>query len=285
MEERWYCKCGYGPVSEREIKRHVFENCVREKGLHGKVKEAPQPASRSPVMSAKQTPPSPADKKGEGYKKTGGRRWWLIWLGAVLIALAVPIFLVYNTNPSNIAMAFLLVLFGGGGIACLVFGLKAREESVKFVSLQGKQKLKGKANCMNIYYKLDREGKLITDRVEFEFFDEDRLKKMQVEGRLGKYQRCRNDGNYYYVHELVPVMGKGKVYKPVREWELNPLILPDQVYFNPRELANVVSMPEVFKYLKPKPGKFDKIKPVLLAVGAGILAVLIIALQSPAPGG
>lgn len=285
MEKQWWCKCGFGPANEKEIRRHVFESCVKEKGLHGKVKEAPQPTPQSQVVSVVQAPPSPTGEKSEGYKKTGGRRWWLVWLGAGLSALAIPVFLVYNTNPSNLAMAFLLVLVGGGGISCLFFGLRAREESVKFVSLEGKQKLKGRANSLNIYYKLDKAGNLVTDRIEFNFFNEGQLKAMQDEGRLGKYQRCRNDGNYYYVHELVPVIGEDKVYKPVEEWKLHPLLLPDQVYFNPQELANVVSMPEVFKYLKPKPGKFDKIKPVLLAVGAGILAIVIIALQSPPPGG
>lgn len=273
MEKQYWCKCGFGPKSKKEIARHVYFNAASEKGKHGRVDEKP---AVTPIKPDKSLEP----------KKTGGRRWWLIWVGVVLLAIAIPVFFFYMQNPENTFMAFVLILFGGGGATCLWYGLKKREESVYFKTpdAEGKQ-FKGRANCMNIYYRLDR-GKLCTDRIEFEQLSQEELIAMKNEGRLGKYQRCRNDGNYYYVHELVPEQdGSGK-YKPVKDWKFYPFLLPDEVYFSPCELANVVTMPATQKLYKPKPGKFDKLKPWLLLAGAGILFLLIIVLQpTPATGG
>jgi uncharacterized integral membrane protein len=215
-------------------------------------------------------------------KKVGGRCWWMVWVGSGSLALSILLFIIYNTDPSNTFMAVMFVFFFAGGIGFLWFGLKKREENVYFkdVEIANEKKYKGKANCLNVYYRLI-DGELRPDKIAFEWLPRETLIEMKKENRLGKYQKCRGDGNYYFVHELKPEKDKAGKYKSVDTWKLNPFILPDTMYFSPVELANVIGMPASTKYAKPKPGKLEKLRPVFLIIGAVLMGILIIATQAP----
>lgn len=210
-------------------------------------------------------------------KKVSGRRMWLFWPGLVSLAIAVLIFIGFLKDPSNQFLAILFVVIGGFGGAMAWFGIKKREEGVKFIDPKkpAEKPFKGLANCLNIYYRKDKKGKVECDRIVFEKLPDETLAKMKEEGRLGKYQRFRNDGNYYFVHGQDPDDGM-----------LYPLRLPDTVYFSPRELINVVTMPASHKYAKPKSTMMDKLKPAMLLIGIGIIALLMVVTNgSPKPEG
>lgn len=312
MSAEYWCKCGYGPGDKKTIGRHVHDNCTKEPGVHG-YSETPPDISSQPTplpdfektavtSSSELRASAPVEQitstvidnevtikersPGIGYKKSGGRRWWMVWAGLGAIGLSIPVFVLSNNGQTtNTLLQLIFALFFIGGIVTAWLGIKKREEQVIFHDIKARTALPfiGKANCFNIYYRLDR-GKLVTDKISPEQLSEETLKQMEIEGRLSRLHRCRNDGEYYYVHELMPEKENGQ-WKPLSEWKLYPFILNDMLYFSPRELANVVTMPASTKYARPKPNKFDRIKPALLMIGAGILGVLIIIFSSPPAGG
>lgn len=96
-------------------------------------------------------------------------------------------------------------------------------------------------NSMNIY----------KDRIEFEY----------VKKPLGMPGKCYNDNQEYFVHRL----DDGSM----SEWVL-PDEDEDKRYYDPKELANVVEMPAVKKYMEWVPSTFQK-------VAFGIMAVVIAA--------
>lgn len=282
-ENKYYCKCGADFPDKKKLKAHVFENAVQEPGQHGQSKEkptvtvvAPLPTATGGTQAKEIIPAPPPEIKTSvpRIKKIGGRRWWLVWLGIGLLGVSIPLFLMYNAAPSNTIMAVVFVLFFASGAGCLWYGLKKREEGVYFKQdlMEGRKPFKGRANCLNIYYDKDKNGKTKTGRIAFEQFTDAELLEMKTEGRLGKYQKWRQDGNWYFVHEQDPKDGR-----------LYPMALPDQVYFNPRELPIPLTMPASHKYAKPKPSTLSKLKPILVMGAILIMAIVIIATGAPAP--
>jgi hypothetical protein len=220
-----------------------------------------------------QAPPAPTLTSAvPRVKKIGGRRMWLFWPGLAVLSLAIIIFVVYMKEPSNQFLGLVFVFVAAAGGTMTWFGLKKREEGVKFIDPKkpDEKPLKGLANCLNIYYRKDKKGKVECDRIVFEKMPDDELAKMREEGRLGKYQRFRNDGNYYFVHEQSP-----------DDNLLYPFRLPDTVYYSPRELINVVTMPASHKYAKPKATMMDKLKPAMLLIGIAIVAFLMVITSAP----
>jgi len=222
----------------------------------------------------KKSPSSTSSSTIPQVKKVGGRHTWAIWAGTGIFALAIIIFILYIQAPTNQIMAILFVIIGAVGAGLLWYGFQKKEEGVYFKEplRPGEKPLKGQANCLNIYYRKDTAGNKKTYKIAFEILTNEELEKMQAEHLLGKYQRCRNDGNFYFVHEQNPDDGL-----------LYPFNLPDQVYFNPHELINVVTMPASHKYAKPKSGNMDKLKPAFLLIGIGIMAILLIVNSGSTP--
>lgn len=223
----------------------------------------------------------PVDNKPQ-VKKIGGRRWWQIYVGIGLLIISAFIAKLYMDVPYNMIIAIFFVIFGASGFFTLYLGLKKRDEGYKFVK-QGMEKVKVNANCLNIYYKKDGNENIKCDRIAFEemispeIYDEmEAVLPGQIRGDIISEmpQRCLDDGKFYYVHIFNPELNK-----------LVPFELPDIQYFDPREMVNPVMMPAVKKELKPIPALGEKLKPVLLLVGIGILSVLFIATSGPPPGG
>lgn len=98
-------------------------------------------------------------------------------------------------------------------------------------------------NSINIY----------PDKVVFEY----------VKKPLGMAQQCLNDSKEYYVQEYDPVNNK------MKEWAL-PDSNEDARYYDPKEFANVVTMPCSKKYLEWTPNTFQKIAFGIMAVIIGV---------------
>jgi hypothetical protein len=255
----------------KKLKYQSSEKPAR--GPEGSMKVLKEAANKAASLKMQKPPkPEPAPANIPKIKKIGGRRMWSLWPGLGLIALAILVFIIYIKDPTNQIMALIFVAVVAGGIGLTWFGLKKREEGIyiKEPIRPGEKPLKGRANCLNIYYLKDNKGTIKNDRIVFEHLPDEELEKMREEHRLGKFQRCRDDGNYYFVHEQNPTDGK-----------LYPFTLPDQVYFNPMELINVITMPASHRYAKPKATMMDKIKPALLLIGIGIMALLLIVTSGP----
>lgn len=230
--------------------------------------------------------PSEQSAQNLKAKRIGGRRWWPIYLGLGLLILTVLIARLYMGSNNNMILAVLFVMFGVAGILSIFLGFKKRDEGYIFVR-PGGEKVKINANCLNIYYALDENGKAVCDYIAFEeMIPVARYESLEKEGLilpgqvkgdiLSKMpQRCLDDGKLYYAHIFDPFQSK-----------LMPFKLPDTQYFDPREMINPITMQAVKKELKPIPTLGERLRPALLVAAIAILSVLFIATGAPpAPGG
>lgn len=197
--------------------------------------------------------------------KVGGRIWWQVILGIILLVVAAVFAMMYTKNMTNSFLAFGFVLSGGAAVLFLFMGLRKREEGMQLNRFgQGKKK-NFKANCLNIYYGYDAETKkYFCQRVAFEWMEPDKIKSESP-------QQCLDDGKWYYVHIFDPVKSQ---YLPFR--------LPDTQYYSPKEFVNPLVMPASRKVLKPKPSLGEKVRPILLVVAIGIMGLIFVITQ-PAP--
>lgn len=191
--------------------------------------------------------PKPQSKKQ--IIKTGGRRWWLVGIGAAAI---VGCFFLFSAMGTNQVFAFIAV-FGiiSGGIA-VYLGQKKHDEGILIVaagSTGGKKAVKLKtANSLNIYPKA----------IKFEQLPDEDLK--------GYPHKCRNDGKYYYVNIDGSCWGCKD-----DAGILKPLLLPDTQYRDPREYANNINIPAHRRLAQRKASLLEKLSPVIILAAMGIL--------------
>lgn len=170
------------------------------------------------------------------YKKQSGRRLWLAGLCAIP-ALAGVAGIVYYLQSLNVAIGSVSVLLLMGGAFGVWQGLKKKDEGIVLVGAVRTEK----ANSLNIY----------ADRVAFE--DES--------NPVGMPWTNFHDNALYYVH-----FKDGD--------KLEPFKLPDddenERYYDPKEYANVITMPLNKKYFSWAPDLFKKI-----AIGAMLIIIIV----------
>lgn len=223
---------------------------VRRSGEPKTEATQPEPAATQPITEK----PVEATPQEERIKHVGGRRWWLIWIGVVLVLLGIGGFALYTQNL-NIMIGFVAVLLILGGGACVYYGLQTQEDRI--IVMQGNKKMvTGPVNSVVI-----RPG-----TVAFEWID----------NPAGSQRRCINDGHWYYV--LIELAG-----------QFVEFTLPDQdagqQYYDPTEFANVVTMTANKKLFEFSPDKFKKISLIVMGVIVGILGIVLIAMGGSQNGG
>lgn len=182
--------------------------------------------------------------------EVGGRNWKFVGAGAIAMVLAFVGLMTLGSTP-NLGVAFMVVMALAGGGFLIWWGLRKKETGM-FLTPGGKPKI-GPANCLNIY----------TDKVEFE--------DMDITGFNYQPRKCRNDNKYYYVHIWGTAWNKGQE-------KLIPFMLPDTQYRDPREFANNLNIPAHRRLAQRRASLLEKISPLLLLAGMGIVALLFVVL-------
>jgi len=157
-----------------------------------------------------------------------------------------------NTTSAVLAGVGFFMALGGALLVYQYIKIRTNTRSVKSqpkVSQDDKNKsiasdTGAPPNSLNVYY----------DRIDFEY----------VENPIGMQQRCFNDNKMYFVHKVID--GKHEEFA-----------LPDddkkELYYDPSEFSNVVTMPSNFKYFTWAASTWEKVSGVVLAV---IIVALII---------
>jgi hypothetical protein len=215
------------------------------------------------------TAPSPLDRKPKEaimpvkIMRVGGRRLWLAGIGVAIAGVSFIGIANYSTTL-NMAVGFVSIMAFAGGAVCIYLGLKNQDAGV--VLSPASKMVNGKlvtapkflANSLNIY----------PNQIVFEELPLEAL-------HHGQLRKCRNDNKYYYVHIWGTAFG-GK------EEKLNEFLLPDTQYRDPREFANNINIPAHRRLAMRKESLLQKLSPVLIIAGMGIVALLIIT-TSPQP--
>lgn len=219
---------------------------------------APPPQPEKPVIEK----PKP---KPVQIKEVGGRRWWLVGIGVLMVLVGLAGFVYFVGHPNNfIGMAAIASLFGG--CAVVWWGLQNREAGM-VITQAGKKvkKVEVNANSLNIYY--GNPGV-----VKFEELSESEL--------LGTPHKCRNNNKYYYVHISDCAYS---VKKPEPDCKLIEFNLPDTQYRSPGEFALNLSIPAHRRLAQRKSTLLEKISPIIIVAAIIISGVIWIA-TTPAPG-
>lgn len=193
-------------------------------------------------------------------KKSGGRIWWMVAVGACLVVMGFAGF-VYFATSQNMAIGLFSVLavIGGGFLA--YHGFKTKDEGI-IITQNGVEAPTITANSLNIY----------PDSIKFEELPRDQLK--------GQPRRCRNDGKYYWVN-IWGTSFKGK------SEGLVPFVLPDTQYRDPKEFANNLNIPAHRDLFAREASLLEKISPGLIIVGMIVLGIVwaMTTPTAPPPGG
>jgi len=175
-------------------------------------------------------------------KKRGGRRWWLVGIGVVVLVLAYWLMTLYGQNRESMALGLVAILSLGGGGFAIYQGFKTKTVGVILTPGGGKVAIVLDANCLNIY----------PDHLEFA--------KLPDKELLGQPQRCHNDNKFYYVH----------IWEKEKD-KLKAFMLPDTTYRDPREFANNLNIPAHRELVKGEVSLVQKIAPFALVAGMGIM--------------
>lgn len=172
-------------------------------------------------------------------------RWLYLLVSVVSFGLGGAVAVIGNNTDNP-----LLIVFGFAGlVGGVVFFNKWRGQ--KEVRIIGKVFIKP-ANCLII----------LKDRLMFAHLKKEKL--------LGLSQKCYNDGKYYHVHKI----DKGV---------MAHFDLPDddekERYYDPMEMANVVSMPSNKKYFAWSATLMQTIKIGLMALVVAGELIGIIAME------
>jgi hypothetical protein len=193
-------------------------------------------------------------------QRIGGRKWWLIAIGAAVMVLGFVGVFSYIQNMSAMVGFISVVGLIGGGTA-MYFGWKSNDEAITFASNNPLDKSRDKnfiANSMNIY----------PNQLKFESLPENAL--------LGQPRLCRNDKKFYYIHM------EGTAFKGKESGKLIPFALPDTQYRDPREFANNLNIPAHRRLAQRKANLFEKLSPLII-IGAMIIIGIVWVATSPAP--
>lgn len=270
MEKKYNCICTYGTENLSDFKKHLLkQGMIDGKGKHKSLKKAALPSSPPANQEARlaeieKNLVTMANKRTENVEppkeaqtlpkpKEPGRRWWLVLLGIVLIIAGCAVSYYGNSKTSSVLVVAGLIGIIPGGY--LVFkGFKKQEPELPAVGTDGKTvpaKLKGKENCVNIY---PRE----MGGIKFEYM---------ANPPSGLPQQCVNNGKKYFVNIWNPgITG------------LECLIFPDEKYYDPRVLAEVVEAEPVRRYFELAMPLLEKIAPwaFVAAIGLALLAIIIL---------
>lgn len=171
---------------------------------------------------------------------------WLCLLGGIG-ALVGAWFLgqLWAVDRSNLFLTVVVICLFAGGPVLLYRGWKISRTSETVIV--GKGKMQGPANSLNIYIAKDEDtGRMIPKKIAFE------LKK----NLTGQPWQCLNDGCWYYLN-----------FFDLTKKALVPFNLPDSQYFDPREFANVITMPAHKKLFELRQTLFQKVAPWIMLVG------------------
>lgn len=164
--------------------------------------------------------------------------------GIVALGLVVPLYQLYLIDRANpLVVVGLIGCFIGSGFLLHRGWRAGRQEEAVIV---GAEKPAGPINSLNIYARKDEDtGQIYPEKIAFEWVDEPE----------GQPWQCLDDGNWYHLNIWDIVAGK-----------LKPFILPDSQYFDPREFANVITMPAHKKLFERRQSLFQKIAPWIMIV-------------------
>lgn len=194
---------------------------------------------------------------GNNYK-TPGRKWWMVVAGLGLIVVAFIAGAAWGQSRGNMLFALVVIALLPAGVLLIRQGLKVGESEAVIVGPGGVvKKFAGPANSLNIYAKKRNEKQIVADRVAFEWMD----------NPLGQPQQCINDGKWYHVHLWLP-----------DTLTYEAFILPDSQYFDPREFANVITMPAHRKLFESQASLLQKIAPWVMVVAFLISIIGLIAM-------
>jgi hypothetical protein len=201
----------------------------------------------TPIPIPNSTPTAPEVKS-----KNPSRRWWLILLGIISVVIGCGISY-YGNNLGN----SILIVAGLAGIVpggFLFFKGWQKPQARVIVNVGGGKivaKPTGKENCINIY---PRE----MGGIRFEYLEET---------PPGLPRQLVNNGKNYLVN----------IWNPA-EQKLVHFIPPDQKYYDPRVLAEVVEADPVRRYFEMSIPILEKIAPwaFVAAIGIALLAIIIL---------
>ncbi len=181
--------------------------------------------------------------KGKDKLKQVDWRWWKIAGGAGLLALGIflAVFGNYGRQILIIMPGIFLTIAGG---FLLYSGW--REGSLRILK-------KGEPDANSLVIRANSVG--------FE----------HIADAEGMQRRCANDGGWY--HLLVEDKNKGLV-----EYEL-PDATGERLYYDPRELANVITMPANKKLFEPLPSLFQKVAVGIMGLVVVALGIVIVAMS------
>lgn len=171
------------------------------------------------------------------------KRWLCLAGGAIMLFLAVLMAMGYSENRASMILAMGFIVFLPGGIFLLYRGIiKSDTEAV----IVGVDKPTEKVNCLNIYAAKDKDTeKIYPVKVAFEWQD----------NPTGQPQQCLNNNKWYHVNIF-----------DISKEELVRFSLPDSQYFDPREFANVITMPAHKKLFERQASLLQKVAPWVMVI-------------------
>lgn len=265
MKKKYNCICKFGTNDIKDFRLHLLRQGMADgKGKHRSlgVQQVSAPSREERLAqiekglvatveqrTASSVTPSPKEVK----PKAPARRWWMVLLGFILIVIGCAVSYYGNSKTSSVLIvAGLLGIVPGAFVAFR--GFKKVEPEVAAIGTDGKpasSKPTGKENCLNIY---PRE----LGGIKFEYV---------TDPPFGLPQQCINNGKRYLVN----------IWNPEKKG-LEALIFPDEKYYDPRVLAEVVEAEPVRRYFEQGIQLLEKIAPwaFVAAIGLALLAIIIL---------
>jgi hypothetical protein len=180
-------------------------------------------------------------------KRQVARRMVMLGISGLLCFIGLVCGYFYFTSMNMIAAVAAALLLPAGGI---MFRSSWKSGHETFTSYVGSPQ-KGQVNSLSLY----------KDKIVFEDVNEPK----------GYPWRCGNDGKQYYVNVE-------------KEGSLAPFTLPDQQYYDPRVFAErVLELPAHRRIFQRRQNIFQKLSPMLLILGIGLVLILIITTTGQPP--
>lgn len=233
-----------------------------------KLKFWQQEKTKEEILNASFQKLEKEEREAKGMEQELNRQDWRYWrkywkqslyVVGGLLALVVGYFLsmLWSGQRDSIFLTIGVIILWPGGLYLLYRGMRSPERDVVIVG-SDKPSI-GEVNSLNIYARKNQDtGKIYPEKVAFEL----------VSKPEGQPQECTNNGKWYYVH--IWDMAKQR---------LVPFALPDSQYFDPREFANVITMPAHKRLFERQASMLQKIAPwiMVLAFFGSIIGVVVTA--------